>query len=90
MLLVVLTLEAIAALPVAVRLVGGRERGIEGVIVAPVLASQTLTHAKLDAVAEIARSPRADRSSGGGMSRRTECRVFSVVRDLAAISPALR
>lgn len=83
-LLIVLTIGAIAALIVAFRAAGGREHSIVRAILAPEVANGTLTEAELDAVAGTRKARRTVAAHPeAGMSKRAERRVFTAARDLA-------
>ena len=83
-LLIVLTIGAIAALIVAFRAAGGREHSIARAILAPEVANGTLTEAELDAVAGTRKARRTVAAHPeAGMSKRAERRVFTAARDLA-------
>jgi len=83
-LLLVLTIGAIAALLVAVRMAGGREHQIVRAILAPEVANGTLTDAELDAVAGTRNARRAAVAHPtAGTSRRAERQIITAARDLA-------
>ncbi len=83
--LLAVTVGSIAMLLVAIRWAGRRERRFMRDIMAPEVASGTISEAELDALTGHRGDTRgAVRSRAGGVSRRREKHVLQAARDLAA------
>jgi protease PrsW len=85
LILLVITVLAVAALFVALHLGAARERGFMRAIMAPEVRAGTITDAELDGLAGDRGERRAAlRRRGRGTSRRRERHILDAARDLAA------
>lgn len=83
-LMATVTVTSVAAVVVALRLGGARERGFMRAVMGPEVAAGTITAAELDALAGGRRQRRAAvRHRADGTSRRHERHVLAAARDLA-------